>query len=193
VNSPDPRIAEGWQPDYRPATVECALTASVCERTIAVAHEIGFANSPVYGDRGPEENTSYRKSQSAYLHPQHYRELYGIVPQIVQTVNAEYYRFQLQGVEPLQVIKYEPGGLFHEHTDIGTGNSKMGHRKLSLIIQLSEPQDYEGGAVILAGNPIPRERGSGGIFPSWTPHRVEELTSGTRYSLVTWATGPHFR
>ena len=84
MTSPDPGTTDAWQPDYRPATIERALTAAMCERTIAIAHEVGFAKSPVYSDLGPEENSSFRKSDSAYLNPEHFRELYGIVPQIVR-------------------------------------------------------------------------------------------------------------
>ena len=31
------------------------------------------------------------------------------------------------------------------------------------------------------------------IFPSWASHQVTPVTSGTRYSLVTWMNGPEFR
>ena len=31
------------------------------------------------------------------------------------------------------------------------------------------------------------------IFPSWISHRVQPVTSGTRYSLVAWMNGPEFR
>lgn len=31
------------------------------------------------------------------------------------------------------------------------------------------------------------------IFPSWLLHRVKPVTSGTRYSLVAWMSGPEFK
>ena len=40
---------------------------------------------------------------------------------------------------------------------------------------------------------VPRTQGGGCIFPSWVPHEVHPVTSGIRYSLVTWAVGELFR
>ena len=31
------------------------------------------------------------------------------------------------------------------------------------------------------------------IFPTYMVHRVKPLKSGTRYSLVGWIGGPHYR
>ena len=42
------------------------------------------------------------------------------------------------------------------------------------------------------GITVPKTRGSGCVFPSWVPHSVDEITSGTRYSLAAWAKGAYF-
>jgi len=38
-----------------------------------------------------------------------------------------------------------------------------------------------------------RDLGTMVIFPSYVPHRVVPVTSGTRKALVVWAAGPAFR
>lgn len=49
--------------------------------------------------------------------------------------------------------------------------------------------NYEGGELIICGEKVPLMAGSVVIFPSnfLYPHEVKPVTSGTRYSYVTWA------
>ena len=73
-------------------------------------------------------------------------------------------------------------------------------RKLSVVVQLSEPEDYEGGVFEIDDvvRPYPlntslfQPRGSILIFPSYIKHRVLPVTKGVRRSLVTWYNGPKF-
>jgi len=73
----------------------------------------------------------------------------------------------------------------------------MSCRKLSMVVQLSDPAGYIGGNLQLmvsgAAKSMPRDRGSVVIFPSWQVHRVTPLESGVRYSLVAWIWGESFR
>ena len=73
-----------------------------------------------------------------------------------------------------------------------------------MIIQLSDPKDYEGGFLefahhknephkceyVKAREGLPR--GSIIVFPSYTWHRVTPVTKGTRLSLVQWNLGPGY-
>ncbi len=70
-------------------------------------------------------------------------------------------------------------------------------RKLSLSLQLSDPARYQGCDLELSyGDGVqqaPRSRGTVIAFPSYVLHRVTPIASGTRKSLVIWASGPDFR
>jgi len=71
-------------------------------------------------------------------------------------------------------------------------------RKLSFALQLSDPDDYEGGNVQLmdeGGNSYiaPRQKGSIMLFDSRTPHRVHKVTRGVRKSIVGWVVGPRWK
>ena len=72
-------------------------------------------------------------------------------------------------------------------------------RKLSLTLQLSDPNTYEGGKFLLfngehePSEPPIREQGSIIVFDSRLWHKVTPVTKGVRYSLVSWVLGPHFR
>ena len=67
-------------------------------------------------------------------------------------------------------------------------------RKLSFSLQLSDPDDYEGGNVQLLAEDgssyiAPRKRGTIVLFDSRTQHRVLKVTKGTRKSIVGWVVG----
>jgi len=70
-------------------------------------------------------------------------------------------------------------------------------RKLSVVIQLSDPSEYDGGNLqFMLGNEsenAKKEKGMLYAFPSWVLHRVTPVTEGTRRSLVIWLSGPKFK
>ena len=71
-------------------------------------------------------------------------------------------------------------------------------RKLSFSLQLSDPDDYEGGNFQMIDNGdglfvAPRTKGALIIFDSRTKHRVCKVKKGTRRSLVGWVMGPRFK
>lgn len=105
------------------------------------------------------------------------------------------YKYELVGFrEGLQVATYTNGGQYGLHLDLGKGG--MSTRKLSVSVQLTDSHEYKGGDLEFAclENPnVPRSLGSTIIFPSFLPHRVAPVTSGTRKSLVAWIHGPSFR
>jgi PKHD-type hydroxylase len=73
----------------------------------------------------------------------------------------------------------------------------MNTRKISITVQLSDPNDYEGGVLELnVGNTIvqmPKEKGCAVLFPSYILHRVTPVTKGIRKSLVLWVGGTTFK
>jgi PKHD-type hydroxylase len=70
-------------------------------------------------------------------------------------------------------------------------------RKLSMVLQLSHPSEYEGGDLELMTGNVPhickKEKGLLYAFPSYILHRVTPITNGTRRTLVVWTSGPRFK
>jgi PKHD-type hydroxylase len=75
-------------------------------------------------------------------------------------------------------------------------------RKLSVAIQISDPNDYDGGDFIIQKSKNSNEftainefrpRGSVIVFPSIVTHGVMPVTRGVRHSVVCWVVGPKFR
>jgi predicted 2-oxoglutarate/Fe(II)-dependent dioxygenase YbiX len=106
------------------------------------------------------------------------------------------YKFNLTGFSKAQLTRYNKGDFYGWHQDsfYHTERDKS-ERKLTAVLQLSKPEDYEGcelqlfnGENELEELPI-KNQGSIVVFRSEEWHRVTKLTKGTRYSLVFWAVG----
>lgn len=87
---------------------------------------------------------------------------------------------------------------YHSHRDVGAANW---WRKVSITIQLSEPDEFEGGGFQIedaAGNgewitSEHEDRGDLIMFPSFMRHQALPVTKGTRKCLVVWVSGPPLR
>lgn len=142
-------------------------------------------------------NESIRDSRISWINPNENSSwLFAKMTQLITSMNNQYFKFDLSGlVEGFQFTEYNsPAGHYAYHMDKSTGGNI---RKLSLTMQLSNSEDYEGGDLEFLYGKEPqsanREKGCITFFPSWILHRVTPVTSGTRYSLVAWITGPNFK
>jgi PKHD-type hydroxylase len=123
--------------------------------------------------------------------------IYDRMERTARLLNHQVYRFDLSGFsDQFQYSVYHghEGGHFGWHIDQVRGAA---HRKLSFSLQLSDPSDYEGGALTIhsAGGPViaAKDRGTLVAFPSYALHRVAPVTAGTRRALVFWCAGPPFQ
>jgi PKHD-type hydroxylase len=115
---------------------------------------------------------------------------------VVNSLNTQFFGFDLEGFEePLQLTNYraEDKGMYDWHSD---GGGIM-RRKLSLVMQLTDPKKYEGGELKLLTHDgektANKKEGSITVFPSWIRHKVTPVTKGSRQSLVAWVGGPPFK
>jgi PKHD-type hydroxylase len=141
--------------------------------------------------------SDYRKSEVSWIDEnQDSAWLYEKIANYAITANKEMWNFDIWGYQDqLQYTTYYGnGGHYDWHVDLGPN---MSNRKLSVVLQLAEPNAYVGGDLeINCGGPIfqvPRQLGLLCFFPSFLLHRVTPLTSGTRTSLVTWLCGANLR
>ena len=122
--------------------------------------------------------------------------IYDRLLDIAKAYNTQCFGFDITGFRyNLQIARYGVGDFFDWHLDFGAG--EISHRKISMTVQLSNPEDYEGGDLeFMYGNEVytvPRTLGTIVIFPSFILHRVTEITKGTRESIVGWVAGPPYR
>jgi len=153
-----------------------------------------------------EEDTSIRNVNEYNLGiSDETRWIYEKISRIINDVNTKIFSFDLTWFEPLQMLRYESEekSCYRIHADAPYDvNHIIALRKLSLILQLSNDDDYCGGDVKIHLNTMhpepthhvmPKKRGTIILFPSTMLHEVTPITSGKRISLVTWVYGPKFK
>jgi PKHD-type hydroxylase len=147
---------------------------------------------------GSKVDKEYRRAKTSWINLDSHTEwIFSRLGYVVSSINGKFYGFNLHGfVESLQYSVYsaEDQGYYDWHLDWGSNGSQ---RKMSVVIQLSEPDDYQGGdlQIMTSNNPSTVEKGlgRGAIFPSFTLHRVTPVTQGTRKTLVAWVCGDQFK
>ena len=109
------------------------------------------------------------------------------------------WNFNLTNTGNVQIGKYDGNtqGFYDWHQDDGIKPKKDDKliRKLSISILLSSKNNFEGGVFEFKDfeKQPTLNQGSIIVFPSLMHHRVTPVTSGTRYSAVTWVQGPAYR
>lgn len=116
---------------------------------------------------------------------------------ITKKANDEIYDFNLLGIidqDFPQMFKYSEKEYYDWHIDL---NVMMPSRKITFIINLSDPKDYTGGEIeflnIDTSEANIDEQGSCLIFPSYIPYRIKPVTSGNKHILVGHVHGALFK
>jgi PKHD-type hydroxylase len=181
----------------RPHALPDAFTAAECDCIVALAEASGLRPGGLVGGVA---NRDIRRAEIAWLD-----DAAGAgwvmerLVRLVAAANRAAFGFDLEefGESP-QVARYgaEAAGHFAWHSDIGEG-ALARRRKVTLVVQLSDPGAYEGGGLELMPDgqvvAAARDRGAAVAFPSFVLHRVAPVSRGTRHSLTVWAHGPAFR
>jgi PKHD-type hydroxylase len=191
-----------------------AFTPEDCDKIIALAelmaHEQGGFRPGIVGQRQNEDgsrgqhNPEARITDVLFIEPNRENDwIHHRVSHIVGRRNSDMYQLDLAGFDGFQFSLYDgaAGGHYGWHMDMQTEPPNPAqHRKLSVVVMLSDPDEYEGGDLVLLpfGSPdrelrLRPKKGEMVFFYSFIPHKVEPVTKGKRCSLVTWAVGEKFR
>lgn len=188
----------------------------IIESDISKTFDERMSDSRIMGDF---LNKDKRNSQNAWIPTNHW--VGGFLWHYIQRANRENFLYDLRCIdgESIQYTKYNKGQFYTWHNDaglsnqykptsIGNGSDGIGQdfihenielvRKLSFVLQLSDPDDYEGGNLQLLDESgksyiAPRKKGTMILFDSRTQHRVLKVTKGCRKSLVGWTLGPRWK
>jgi PKHD-type hydroxylase len=141
---------------------------------------------------------SVRKSKIRWLHNNpDISWIYEKINSAISYINQNYFQFDLTYIEPLQLTEYDVSytGFYSKHIDIGYDKNQ--NRKLSFVMFLNDPSEYEGGELLLYNSAEPirpqNNKGTTIFFPSYVLHEVTPVTKGTRNTLVGWISGPRFK
>lgn len=168
-----------------------------CKEIIRIGTSKNLGGGFIGGNEGAIQNTEVRDSNVVFLGPTDETGwIFQRMSQAITSLNERFFKFDIFGMcENIQFTEYKaPAGKYDRHIDRGMGNSV---RKLSVVIQLSDPADYEGGELELfySGEPVIASKSQGHLtmFPSYVLHGVKPVTKGKRYSLVAWIAGKPFK
>lgn len=127
------------------------------------------------------------------------QSLYERLRKLIIDVNQSCWSFHLYDFgEPLKFMEYseEYNGFFGIHTDFNPETITK-FRKLTVVIQLTDEDCYEGGDLIIQCYEkevvASRKKGTVIIFPSFLLHRITPVIKGVRHSMVSFVYGPPFR
>jgi PKHD-type hydroxylase len=172
------------------------FTDSEIEHIIELGNQLYLREGKVNGGRN-DLNTTVRKSEIGFFEfNEDTKWIFDRIAEHVIIANEELWNFDLIGFgDGIQFTKYHgDGGHYDWHADIG---ETVPHRKISVVIQLSDETDYEGGNLQFNIGPAfphaPKTKGTMVVFPTYMLHRVTPVVDGLRMSLVSWISGPNFR
>jgi PKHD-type hydroxylase len=170
---------------------DAEIPSSVCETIIAEGLKLNIQEAIIGTNDDQRTDESYRKSTTSWFDKNSW--VCGLTAHYVKLANQQAWKYEINGNEEAQFTVYEPGGFYNFHED----SARIGdnYRKLSIVISLTNPENYEEGYFEFENGTIPeiQKQGSILVFPSFIKHRVVPVTKGTRYSLVNWFNGPQFR
>ena len=114
---------------------------------------------------------------------------------LVAEANDTAWNFDLYSIiDSLQYSEYLIGDHCDLHMDIVR---EKNYRKISIIIQLSDPSEYDGGDLEIWCDDkfeiASKEKGCAFIFPSFLLHKVTPITRGIRKSLVLCVGGGSYK
>jgi PKHD-type hydroxylase len=170
-----------------------AFSKDECQTIINIAKDKGLIKGKTKGE------SDIRDSKISWLYPSDNLDwAFRRVTDITLSLNERFFNFNLFGInEGFQFTNYEaPSDKYGKHVD---RSINIPVRKLSISIQLTNPEEYEGGELKLydgdddEANVMDKTQGTLIMFPSYVLHEVMPVTKGERNSLVTWVTGKQFK
>jgi PKHD-type hydroxylase len=170
------------------------LDESIMEKILNIADSQDWIKGQIYNG---EVDDTVRSTELIRFDVHRQAWLAGILMYIAKTENANF-GFDLGCINQIELVKYTKGGEYVMHQDTDW-NKYPYQRKLSMTIQLSNPEDYEGGDFIFRDDNLSqieniyKDKGSIIIFPSIMQHKIAPVTKGERLALVAWVEGPAWR
>lgn len=173
---------------------EQEFSEEVCKQVFSYWDDIQAMRGKVAED--PEDNAHIRNSKiiKCPYGSSAQNEFSKLLEPYITVANRECFGFNLNGFCEFQIAEYSRGDFYIEHLDIGLNDTES-QRKLSVTLQLTDPNTYQGGDFSFASSintpsiDSIRKQGSILVFPSFLPHSINKVREGKRYALVGWYEG----
>ena len=199
-----------------------AYTPEECDRIVAYKNKYKRQDAAAYNtDASNRKNLMDDQSRLSDVHFFRYYDESWIIDKTIKAASKFNDKFCKYNIDwfglnhEMQLANYDkPGHWFDWHRDLNfhsydehkesieQGKYK---RKISAIIQLTDPKEYVGGRLQLGTeqeklraepndtHQSHLQKGSMLFFPSFVNHMVDKLVSGSRQSFTIWYLGPPWR
>lgn len=198
----DISIIEHGDSSYKFIEIQGILTKEECKRIIDISKSKKMERSNVwdYDGKGNTLNEGHRKSYQVWLN-----DTDDELVRRLSDLSVELTGIPRDNQELLQVVRYEPGGMFNAHYDAckheikkycDKMNRNSGQRRTTLLIYLTD--DFEGGETefVNIGVKVKPKAGSGILF--WgtyddgtiiegSKHKGNEVKSGEKWICTIWS------
>lgn len=188
-------IWQMWEAELSDDTINRIVEE--CEFYTPEKSRVGFR------EEGKEAEDEVRSSTVRWINPLDTGSKFikDILMNYANLANRECFGVDINNIYDIQYTIYDAKekGHYDYHFDTFWANPTHSDRKLSITIQLSDSNDYEGGDFLFDPQYVNpdreklRKKGTVLVFPSPIRHCVETVTKGVRKSLVAWVEGPKWR
>jgi len=180
------------------------FSAEYCQNIIDTALRREPSEAQIGTKDGIQKDDSFRRSSIRFVNrgDAELDYLFDEMWKLAIRANQDWFDVQISKLDYYQIAEYDSAnrGEYKTHHDIFYMNGDpYYHRKLSCIIQLSDPATYEGGDLVfehVEHHPNAEEMKQQGtviFFPSFVRHAALPVTAGKRYSIASWFDGPKWR
>ena len=190
---------------------EQIIPASVCDIIVAEGKALQSKTAALHQEGGGEfVNEETRKTKIAFWYPDHW--INSFMYHYISLANSEVWNYHISITQGVQFGMYGPGGTYDWHKDefdlpFAEDSAEIWHgqaRKLSAVINLSDPSEYTGGELLFRdtmGIEVSdtefkqklAKKGSLVVFPASVLHTVMPVIEGQRCSVVSWMLGDPFK
>jgi PKHD-type hydroxylase len=176
------------------------FSKDVCNEILRLSKEIPQQQGTVGSSSGVISINEHRKSKVKFIQSTNldYDAVFSEIWKLAIKANDEWFRFNISKLDYMQLAEYNfmESSEYKSHQDVfWLNNDSIYHRKLTCVVQLTNPTEYEGGDLELYNvsehpnrNEI-RQQGTVIFFPSFVYHAALPITSGIRNSLACWFEG----
>ena len=172
------------------------FSAEEVEKILFLEKILKFTKGRVGGQNEQSINSDARDSEVSFLVPDDNTHwIFERLANITPRVNYDLFLYDIEAIETIQFTKYTEDQFYDWHIDSHSIWLNY-ERKISGVVFLDDPDDYEGGEfeLIHKGSPdksLVTKPNKGEIlyFASWMPHRARPVTKGVRRTLVFWVQG----
>ena len=125
------------------------FSPETCNQILNLGLQLPKQNATL-GVEGKSVDTQYRKSQTRFILKEHrqFNFLFDEMWKMAIKANEDWFGFHVTKIDYIQLAEYDSAyqGEYKKHHDVFWINSDpVYHRKLTAVVQLTDPSDYEGG------------------------------------------------